>query len=51
MQAPAKVCDENERKKQEKRHVRKNINVIDRRKPFITPISKTGENNLHASFR
>ena len=36
-----KVCDENERNKR----VRKNI--IHRRKPFITPIQETGENDLY----
>ena len=43
-----KVCSENERNKQETRKKwRAHINVIDGRKPFITPIPKTGENDLH----
>ena len=43
---PKKVCNENESSRiRKKRRVRKN--VIDGRKPFVTPKQKTGENNLH----
>ena len=41
-----KVCDENERKKQEKKR-RARKNGFDGRKPFITPIQEMGENDLH----
>ena len=43
-QAHEKVCDENETKKKKRRTHK---NVIDGRKPFITPKQKTGANNLH----
>ena len=43
-QAQEKLCDENERNKKKQR-MRKN--VIHGRKPFITPIRRTSENNLH----
>ena len=42
-QAHGKVC--NEMKQRKKRRARKN--VIHGRKPFITPIQNTGENDLH----
>ena len=39
-----KVCNENKRNKKKRRACK---NVIYGRKPFITPIQKTGENDLH----
>ena len=41
-----KVCDENERNKQRRKKQRMRKNVIHGRKPFITPIQRTGENDL-----
>ena len=40
-----KVCDENERNKQEKNHARIKMLFVEER--FTTPIPKTGETNLH----
>ena len=46
-QAHEKVCNENERNKQtKKKKQRARKNVIHGRKPFITPIRRTGENDL-----
>ena len=47
LQAHEKMCDENERKKQTRKKRLAHKNVIDGRKPFITPVSKTGETDLH----
>ena len=44
-QAHEKVCDENERKRRKKRHVRKNY--IHGRKPFIILILRNCESDLH----
>ena len=45
LQAHKKVC--NEMKQRKKRCTRKN--VIEGRKPFITPIQNTGENDLRGN--
>ena len=42
--SPRKVCDENETKKKKGCACK---NVIHGEKPFVMPIQKTGENNLH----
>ena len=41
-----KVCNENERNKQRKKRCARK-NYIHGRKPFITLMRRTGENNLH----
>ena len=45
LQAHEKVCDEMKQTNKKKRCMRKN--VIEGRKPFITLIQNTGENDLH----
>ena len=44
LQAHEKMCDE---MKQTRKKRRVHKNVIHGRKPFITPLQKTGENDLH----
>ena len=46
-QPTKKVCDENERNKQTRKKRRERKNYIHGRKPFITPMWRTSENDLH----